>query len=108
MGAGIMSGAGEIAGFDELMKGDFAGAMKKRKDVWEAEIHCLCDPAVFWLCRSGYCGLLQVASSEEGRAALRQKALACADRATKSLRELLSLSGRCGHEAGQAAGMLCD
>ncbi|CAE7415934.1 unnamed protein product [Symbiodinium natans] len=50
MGAGIMSGAGEIAGFDELMKGDFAGAMKKRKDVWE------------------------VASSEEGRAALRQKA----------------------------------
>eukprot|EP00439_Symbiodinium_sp_Y106_P029237 s1448_g3.t1 len=50
MGAGIMSGAGEIAGFDELMKGDFAGAMEKRKDVWQA------------------------ASSEEGRAALRQKA----------------------------------
>lgn len=50
VGAGIMSGAGEIAGFDELMKGDFAGAMEKRKDVWEA------------------------ASSEEGRAALRQKA----------------------------------
>ena len=36
MGAGIMSGAGEIAGFDELMKGDFAGAMEKRKDVWQA------------------------------------------------------------------------
>ena len=36
VGAGIMSGAGEIAGFDELMKGDFAGAMEKRKDVWEA------------------------------------------------------------------------
>ena len=41
MGAGIMSGAGEIAGFDELMKGDFAGAMEKRKDVWQAvEQHC--------------------------------------------------------------------
>ncbi|CAE7774263.1 unnamed protein product [Symbiodinium sp. CCMP2456] len=50
VGAGIMSGAGEIAGFDELMKGDFAGAMEKRKDVWQA------------------------ASSEDGRAALRQKA----------------------------------
>ena len=54
VGAGIMSGAGEaegspyhgygchdaswpeIAGFDELMKGDFAGAMEKRRGVWEA------------------------------------------------------------------------
>eukprot|EP00434_Breviolum_minutum_P039770 symbB.v1.2.035332.t1/scaffold4731.1/size35673/1 len=54
LGAGFMSGANEIAGVGELLKGDFAGAMQKRQEVWKA------------------------ASTEDGRMALQQKADAAA------------------------------
>ncbi|CAJ1338309.1 unnamed protein product [Effrenium voratum] len=57
LGAGFMSGANEIAGFGELVKGDFSGAMEKRKDVWKA------------------------AETEEGRQKLQQKADAAMKRA---------------------------
>jgi len=57
LGAGFMSGANEIAGVGELLKGDFAGAMQKRQEVWKA------------------------ASTEDGRMALQQKADAAVKRA---------------------------
>ena len=60
--------ASQIAGFDELMKGDFAGAMEKRKDVWKDSFPCSS-----WEGHGPYASV-QAASSEEGRTALRQKA----------------------------------
>lgn len=59
LGAGFMSGANEIAGVGELLKGDFAGAMQKRREVW------------------------QEASTEDGRLALQEKADAAVKRAKK-------------------------
>lgn len=57
LGAGFMSGAMEIAGVGELLKGDWRGAMEKRKEVWKE------------------------ASTEDGRLALQQKADAAVKRA---------------------------
>lgn len=44
LGAGFMSGANEIAGVGELLKGDLAGAIEKRKQVWQA---CSRETATF-------------------------------------------------------------
>lgn len=59
LGAGFMSGANEIAGVGELLKGDFAGAVQKRREVWKET------------------------STEDGRLALQQKADAAVKRAKK-------------------------
>eukprot|EP00438_Fugacium_kawagutii_P021799 Skav216021 [mRNA] locus=scaffold417:71814:76708:+ [translate_table: standard] len=66
LGAGFMSGANEIAGVGELLKGDFAGAMQKRQEVWKADAG-------------------QEASTEDGRLALKQKADEAMKRAKKQV-----------------------
>ena len=62
LGAGFMSGANEIAGVGELLKGDLAGAIERRREVW------------------------QEASTEQGREALQQKADAAVKRAKQQAR----------------------